>query len=335
MKRKIVAGIILLAGICLLMYPVVGNIINVIHQNSVQAEYNEMVKQLEEETVKQIKSDAEEYNKKLASGEISVISTDEDSIDGSYDDGSGYSTTLDVGTDAIAFIKIPKISVELPIYRGTAALTLEKGVGHLRNSSLPVGGESTHCVLTGHTGMPSSMLFTDLTKMEVGDMFYIQYLDEILAYQVDQIKVVEPTDTSDLKIVPGKDYVTLLTCTPYGINSHRLLVRGERVAFNGEVVFGEDGSTTIVQKENTSDTQQNEATATATSDTAPLDESSLSNIIDDLSDSSPMVSVYGLYVPLWVVIIVPILVIIAIIAAIIISIKRSAKKKTNDESPDK
>lgn len=336
MKRKIIAGIILLAGICLLMYPIVGNIINVVRQNSVQAEYNEMVEQLNKETKEQIKSEAEEYNKKLASGEISVLSTDEDSIDGSYDDGSGYSTALDIGTEEIAFIKIPKINVELPIYRGTAALTLEKGVGHLRNTSLPVGGESTHCVLTGHTGMPSSMLFTDLTKMEEGDMFYIRYLDEILAYKVDQIKIVEPTDTSDLKIVPGKDYVTLLTCTPYGINSHRLLVRGERVPFNGEVVFGDDGSPTVVTKEITTDSEQitSESVTASTFDNAQLEESELSSIIDDLNGNTSMISVYGLYVPLWVVIVVPILAIIVIITATVISIKRSKKKKSGAEPPN-
>ena len=241
MKRKVIAMIILTLGIGFVLYPIIGNIINVMRQNSIQDEYNAMVYNLSDDTKSSIKSNADEYNQKLANGELSIVSTDEDSIDNNYDDGSGYAQTLNVGNDIIALIKIPKVDIELPIYRGTSADVLSKGVGHLRNTSLPVGGENSHCVLTGHTGLPNAMMFTDINKLQEGDMFYIQYLDEIHAYRVDQTKIVEPNDDSDLKIVQGKDYITLLTCYPYGINSHRLLVRGERTAFNGEIVFDRYG----------------------------------------------------------------------------------------------
>lgn len=301
MKRKIIAGIILLAGVCMLAYPVLGNIINAIRQENVQAQYEEIVQQMDEETKTQIKTDAAEYNEKLANGEISTASTDEDAIDGSYDDGSGYSSALDVGTEAFAFIKIPKINVELPVYKGTSELTLEKGIGHLRNTSLPVGGKSTHCVLTGHTGLPSTMLFTDLDKLEEGDMFYIKYLDEILAYKVDQIKIVEPTDTSELQIVPDKDYVTLLTCYPYGINSHRLLVRGERVAYTGGITFGDEETV--------------------------IDETLQTQIQNDISSDSDKVSVYGYFVPLWLAIVIIALIIILIIVGTVISAVRAKRNE--------
>ena len=141
-----------------------------------------------------------------------------------------YLSLLNLGEDGVmGSINIPKITVELPIFHGTAAATLENGVGHMEGSALPVGGEGTHAVLTGHTGLNTAKLFTDLTQLTMGDEFYIQVLDQVLAYRVDQILVVEPTDLEAILPVPGKDYVTLVTCTPYGVNSHRLLVRGERM----------------------------------------------------------------------------------------------------------
>ncbi len=306
-------------------YPIVGNVINVVRQHSVQTEYNAMVQQLETETKERLKSDAEDYNKKLANGELDIISTDEDTIDQDYDDGSGYSSALSVGSDVFAIIKIPKIDVELPIYRGTNAVTLEKGIGHLRNTSLPVGGESSHCVLTGHTGLPSSALFTDINKLEKGDMFYIQYLDEIHAYRVDQTKIVEPTDSSDLKIVPGKDYITLLTCYPYGINSHRLLVRGERTAFNGEIIFGSDGSVKQI-KEKPADPNA------AESQDIPKPDSR--GILDELKEHTIKVNVYGKNISLSIVIISLSLVVAAIVAAIIIVIVRHTKKNNNTAASD-
>ena len=140
---------------------------------------------------------------------------------------------IDVG-ESLGYITIPKIDVNLPIYEGTDDDVLLKGVGHLEGSSYPLGGESTHSVLTGHRGLAEAVLFTDLDKMQEGDCFYLHIMDEVLAYQVDQVKVVEPDRTEDLEIIPGGDYCTLVTCTPYAINTHRMLVRGTRVPYNGE-----------------------------------------------------------------------------------------------------
>lgn len=322
MKRKILAVGIFIIGLGLLMYPIIGNVINVLRQNSVQAEYSEMVEQMDSDTKEQIKSEAEEYNRKLADREIYEPETDEDSAILDSDDSTGYNSTMNIGSNVIAFIKIPKINIELPVFHGTAAVTLEKGIGHLRNTSLPVGGTDSHCVLTGHTGMPSSMLFTDLDKMEEGDMFYIKYLDEIHAYRVDRIKVVSPSDSSDLKIFPGKDYITLLTCYPYGVNSHRLLVRGERVNYDGDIIFGENNTQTGADSENDS------SIISETADNAQASEEIMQTIKNDLSaDDSSMVSVYGLYVPLWGIIAAAILIIAAAVVMIIVSVKRSRKKK--------
>ena len=136
--------------------------------------------------------------------------------------------------ESLGYITIPKIDVELPIYEGTNDDVLSQGVGHMEQSSYPLGGESTHCVLTGHRGLPSAVLFTDLDQLVIGDCFYLHILDEILAYEVDQIKVVEPNESGDLEIIKGEDYCTLVTCTPYAINTHRMLVRGKRTEYTGE-----------------------------------------------------------------------------------------------------
>ena len=312
MRRKIIAVIMLITGIAFVLYPIIGNIINVMKQNSVQDEYNAMVCNMNTETKNQIKDAAAEYNQKLAEGQLDIISTDEDEIDRSYDDGSGYTQALNAGNDVLAIIKIPKIDVELPIYRGTNSETLEQGIGHLRNTSLPVGGESSHCVLTGHTGLPRSMLFTDLNKLAEGDMFYIQYIDEIHAYKVDQIKIVEPYDNSDLGIISGKDYITLLTCYPYGINSHRLLVRGERSAFNGEVVFGKSGKIEAI-------TEKPVTVTSATAD-APLPVAEKKNMVDEFLHTEAKVNVYGRNINLWLVLIVVVLIITGVIVWLVISI---------------
>ncbi|MEE0426131.1 MAG: class C sortase, partial [Blautia sp.] len=153
--------------------------------------------------------------------------------DGTDTEGSTHTTMMEIG-DVIGYLTIPVIDVNLPIYYGTSQEVLAKGVGYVPETSFPLGGENTHSVLTGHRGLPEAKLFTDMDKVEEGDPFYIHVLDEILAYQVDQIKVVDPDDTSDLDIVEGQDYVTLVTCTPYAINSHRLLVRGHRIEYTGE-----------------------------------------------------------------------------------------------------
>ena len=320
MKRKVIAIIIIIIGVCFLAYPIVGNIINVVRQNSIQQEYNTMVQHMNNETKDKIKKDAEEYNKKLANGELEIISTDEDSIDQNYDDGSGYNSALNVGSETIAFIKIPKIDVQLPIYRGTNALTLEKGIGHLRNTSLPVGGINSHCVLTGHTGLPSATLFTDISKLVDGDMFYIQYLDEIHAYKVNQVKVVEPSDSSDLKIVPGKDYITLLTCYPYGINSHRLLVRGERVAFNGEITFDNNGTIQSITQKAADDVMTESADA-------PISAKERMSLFDEIKNGISKVDVYGMKISLRLIIIIITAIVILIVTSIIIVLTKHFKKK--------
>jgi sortase A len=145
-------------------------------------------------------------------------------------------------SETMGYITIPKIDVKLPIYHGTSQDVLEKGVGHLEGSSMPVGGEGTHCVLTGHTGMQNAKLFTDLTELEEGDTFYLHILGRVLAYQVDRITVVEPNELDDLKRVDGEDYCTLVTCTPYGVNSHRLLVRGKRIKYTEKEQAQEDAA---------------------------------------------------------------------------------------------
>ena len=313
MKKKIIAVIMLITGIAFVLYPIIGNIVNVMKQNAVQDEYNAMVYQLNTETKTQLKEEAAEYNKKLAEGQLDIISTDEDTIDKNYDDGSGYTAALNAGNDVLAIIKIPKIDIELPIYRGTNAETLEQGIGHLRNTSLPVGGESSHCVLTGHTGLPRSMLFTDLNKLEYGDMFYIQFIDEIHAYKVDQIKIVEPYDSSDLGIIDGKDYITLLTCYPYGINSHRLLVRGERTAFDGKVIFNKTGKIENITEKPV------DITEIKTEDT-PIPVLVKRNMIDEFLQTEAKVNVYGKNINLWAVLIIVVLIITGIIIWLVISI---------------
>lgn len=174
--------------------------------------------------------EAQAYNQELASGKVEL----QDPFAETYSDAdeARYDSLLQLNhTDIMAYLEIPVISVKIPVYHGTETETLEKGVGHLKATSLPVGGESTHTVLTGHTGLSNARIFTDLSRMEEGDFFFLTVYDRKLAYQVDQIKVVEPTDTSDLTIRAGEDLCTLVTCTPYGINSHRLLVRGMRTEY--------------------------------------------------------------------------------------------------------
>lgn len=218
MKRKLPIFLIFFIGIGILLYPVVSNVLAHFTQTRVISTYEEAVSQLStEEKTEEIKK-AKEYNSSLVNQEAEVI------------EGVSYVDLLNVG-EIMAYLKIPKINVNLPIYHGTSDAVLQRGIGHMEKSSLPVGGDSTHSVLTGHTGLPQASLLTNLTKVEMGDEFYIHLFDEVLAYQVDQIKVVLPEETSDLQIIEGKDYVTLITCTPYGVNSHRLLVRGTRIDY--------------------------------------------------------------------------------------------------------
>jgi sortase A len=183
--------------------------------------YESVLENLKPEDYAAIFENAHAYNKALYETDFPL--TD-------YPDVPGYSDTLCItGNDMIGYLKIDRIGVELPIYHGTSDSVLSRGVGHLQGSSLPVGGENTHSVMSAHRGLPSAKLFTDLDRMEIGDTFQIVVLDQVLTYQVDQIKVITPRELSDLQIVEGMDYCTLFTCTPYGINTHRLLVRGVRI----------------------------------------------------------------------------------------------------------
>jgi sortase A len=210
-----------LVGICILLYPAFSDYWNSKTQSRAITNYESVLENLKPEDYTAIFENAHAYNKALYETDFPLSD---------YKQVPGYYDTLSItDNDMIGYLKIDRIGVELPIYHGTSDKVLSKGVGHLEGSSLPVGGENTHCVMSAHCGLPSSKLFTDLDRMEKGDTFQIVVLDQVLTYQVDFIKVIEPTDISDLQIIEGGDYCTLFTCTPYGINTHRLLVRGIRI----------------------------------------------------------------------------------------------------------
>ena len=210
-----------LVGICILLYPAFSDFWNSKTQTRAIVAYESVLDQLDPKDYTDIFNNAHAYNEAL-------YETDYPLRD--YKQIPGYDDMLRVAdSNMIGYLKIDSIGVELPIYHGTSDTVLNKGVGHLEGSSLPVGGENTHCVMSAHRGLPSSKLFTDLDRLEKGDTFQIVVLDQVLTYQVDFIKVIEPTDVSNLQIVEGGDYCTLFTCTPYGINTHRLLVRGVRI----------------------------------------------------------------------------------------------------------
>lgn len=218
----IILILVFLFGLSLLLYPTFSDYWNSLHQSRAITKYAEEVAGLENKEYKQLLADAQSYNESLLQKANRFMLTEEELEE--------YESLLNVsGTDAIGYIEITKINCYLPVYHGTDEAVLQTGVGHIEGSSLPVGGEGTHCVLSGHRGLPSARLFTDLDKLVEGDTFLLYVLDEILTYEVDQILIVEPEDLSALEIEEGKDYCTLVTCTPYGINSHRLLVRGHRI----------------------------------------------------------------------------------------------------------
>ncbi|WP_028518504.1 class C sortase [Ruminococcus flavefaciens] len=224
MKRIIIRSLpfaALFIGLFLLLYPTVSEYINALHQSKAIQAYNEITASMSSEDKDKMLEAAREYNSRVASAENPIIEPEK--IQGYYD-------TLDItGTGIMGYLTIEKIKVELPVYHSVDDNVLQVAAGHLPGTSLPVGGKGTHAVMSGHRGLPSARLFTDLDKMELGDIFYITVMSDVITYQVDQIKTVKPYDIEDLKIDPEKDYCTLFTCTPYGINSHRLLVRGVRV----------------------------------------------------------------------------------------------------------
>ena len=225
MKNKLTTILLILAlfaGLSLLLYPTVSDYWNSLHASQAVADYAENVRNLEAEKYEQVLQDAKSYNQMLPYKQTTFALSEEEK--------EAYDALLDIsGTGVMGYIEIPTVNISLPVYHGTEDAVLQIAVGHLEWSSLPVGGESTHCVLSGHRGLPSAKLFTNLDKLVAGDKFIMRVLDEVLTYEVDQILIVEPTDVSTLMIEAGKDLCTLVTCTPYGINSHRLLVRGHRI----------------------------------------------------------------------------------------------------------
>lgn len=221
LKRRLpLVGIflVLLAGVGLFMYPIVSNWYGEYTAHTEIKTYDDTIQKIGNEAVEKMFKAAQDYNKALADHDSEKISA------------ADYDSLLAI-SDSIGYIEIPKIKVYLPIYHGLDDEVLQRGIGHMEGSSLPVGGNSTHCVLAGHTGLPSANLFTDLDQLVIGDMFYIHALDKVLAYKVDNIVTVLPYEMEHVSIEETRDYVTLVTCTPYGINSHRLLVRGTRVAY--------------------------------------------------------------------------------------------------------
>ena len=229
-KKRIFDGIrivVLLFFIGILLYPTISDYLSRIHSSQVIQSYEKSVIGLDQETKDTMLKDAQTYNSSLIGKEelydpfMSIEKVDK------Y-----YMSLLNSNGDGVmGYIQIPRIDVKLPIYHTTSEKVLQKGVGHLQGTSLPIGGKSTHAALSGHRGLPSSNLFTDLDLLEIGDIFYMEVLGNTSAYKIDQIKTVLPTETKDLEIVDGKDYVTLITCTPYSVNTHRLLVRGTRIDY--------------------------------------------------------------------------------------------------------
>lgn len=235
--KKNVVRIILIVGFCvgliISLYPLISNIYSRRNQIQVINDYTEDIKEIDTKQIAKELELANAYNRKLNQTIVLTDPFDPGAIDMADD---AYYDILNYTDDGVmAYINIPKIDVNLPIYHGTDNEHMLKGVGHLVGTSFPVGGVDTHAVLSAHSGLSTAELFTNLADLKKGDLFYIHVLDDVLAYEVDKINVVKPDETNDLKIVPGQDYVTLVTCTPYGINSHRLLVRGHRVEYDPDL----------------------------------------------------------------------------------------------------
>ena len=221
-KTTIFLAAIFLLGVSLLLYPILSEYWNSLHQSQAIAAYMDAVEEMDSSSYEAMRNAAKAYN--------AALPEDEARFHPGKDGEKEYEDLLDItGTGIMGYVEIPGISVSLPIYHGTDDDILQIAIGHIEGSSLPVGGPGTHCVISGHRGLPSSKLFTDLDQMTEGDIFMLRVLDETLTYEVDQIRIVEPDDLSLLALEEGKDDCTLVTCTPYGVNSHRLLVRGHRI----------------------------------------------------------------------------------------------------------
>ena len=249
MKKKIIticAAVLFLTALGLTLYPLISNYVNQKYASEIQTAYQELIQQTDDSVLQEAKQRAVTYNLAITPGTADAYS--EESLSSAAEN---YDNQLDIaGNGIMGYVEIPKIQVNLPIYHGTDAEVLDRGVGHLLGSSLPVGGENTHTILSGHSGMASQKMFTDLEQLTQGDVFYLNVLNETLAYQVTEINTVLPYETDLLGIVPGEDLCTLVTCTPYGINTHRLLVRGSRIPYE-EALTLEEQSVAVEMVEST------------------------------------------------------------------------------------
>ena len=247
MKRKIFVSILsavcFLTAVIIMLYPAISNYVNQKYASKIHTAYVEQLRQSDGTELRLIKDLSNAYNQSIVPGAMETDGYTQAAILAASED---YENQLNpTGDGTMGYVEIPTIHVNLPILHGTDANTLERGVGHLLGSSLPVGGNSTHAILTGHSGMASQKMFTDLSRLDFGDVFYIHVLKETLAYQVDEINTVLPHDTTYLQITPGEDYCTLVTCTPVGINTHRLLVRGHRIPYEKAKEVQEEMEITI------------------------------------------------------------------------------------------
>ena len=243
MKKKVIticAAVLFLTALGLTLYPLISNYVNQKHASEIQTAYQELIQQMDDSILQEAKQRAVAYNLAITPGTADAYS--EESLLSAAED---YDSQLNIaGNGIMGYVVIPKIQVNLPIYHGTDAEVLDRGVGHLLGSSLPVGGENTHTILSGHSGMSSQKMFTDLEQLTQGDVFYLNVLNETLAYQVTEINTVLPYETDLLGIIPGEDLCTLVTCTPYGINTHRLLVRGSRISYEETAALKEETAST-------------------------------------------------------------------------------------------
>ena len=221
----------IIIGLFIMSYPFIAERLSLIKYGNIIVDYNEKVKKIS--MFDSYFEEAERYNKTI--NNLSIIDSFSRDVEYNYD--QEYLKLLNINNDGVmGYLKIPKLGCEIPIYHGTSENVLQNGAGHFEGSSLPVGGKGTHAVISAHSGLPSARLFSDLDQLKIGDMFYIYVYDRVLAYKIDEIVTVLPSEVDRLKIEDGKDYVTLLTCTPYAVNTHRLLVRGSRVEYNKKVL---------------------------------------------------------------------------------------------------
>ena len=247
-----VAIVAFLLALGMTLYPIISTVYNEKHQSQIHTQYQEQVAQVDDSAIRKAKELAHAYNEAIRPGTQNSDAFSSDALLGAAED---YDHQLNVaGNGIMGYVKIPSINVNLPIYHGTDSKILEIGIGHLLGSSLPVGGDTTHSILTAHSGMASQKMFSDLPQLKIGDVFYLEVLDETLAYQVDQINTVLPYDVTYLGIEEGRDICTLVTCTPFGVNTHRLLVRGTRIPYEEAEVIVEE----TIREEKTESTWEQE-----------------------------------------------------------------------------